>query len=151
MAVSGRATSCTIVRPFVDTNVLVYAHDEDEPEKREIALTWLQANADEFVVSAQVLAEFYVTVTRKLPHPLDPAAAADQVEELANGTVVPVDSDLVRSAGRLSRAHQLSLWDAMVIRAALRGGCDVLVTEDLAHEAVLDGIQILNPFLAAAA
>jgi predicted nucleic acid-binding protein len=137
------------VRPFVDTNVLVYAHDEDEPDKREIALAWLETHAGEFVVSAQVLAEFYVTVTRKLSRPLDPAVAAEQLEELAEGVVIPVDSDMVRSAARLSRAHQVSLWDATVIRAALRGGCDVVVSEDLAHEAVLDGVQILNPFLAA--
>lgn len=137
------------MRPFVDTNVLVYAHDEDEPHKREVALAWLETHAGEFVVSAQVLAEFYVTVTRKLSRRLDPAVAAEQLEELANGAVVPVDSDLVRSAARLSRAHQVSLWDAMVIRAAVRGGCDVVVTEDLMHEAVLDGVQILDPFQSA--
>jgi predicted nucleic acid-binding protein len=54
------------VHPFVDTNVLVYAHDEDEPAKREIALHVLEEHADALVLSTQVLAEFYVTVTRKL-------------------------------------------------------------------------------------
>ena len=135
------------MRAFVDTNILVYAHDADEPAKREIALAWLLDNAGEFVVSAQVLAEFYVTVTRKLSRPLATAVAAEQLKELANGAVVPVDSELVRSAARLSREHQVSLWDAMIVRAASRGGCDVVVSEDLAHGAILDGVQVLNPFL----
>jgi predicted nucleic acid-binding protein len=135
------------VRPFIDTNILVYAHDEDEPHKREIALAWLDDHADELVVSSQVLAEFYVTVTRKLARPMQPAAAAEQVDELTNATVVVVDGELVRSAARLSQTHEMSLWDAMIVRAAVRGGCDHVVTEDLTHGAVVDGVRILNPFV----
>lgn len=131
---------------FVDTNVLVYAHDEDEPVKRELALRLLVEHAGEVVVSAQVLAEFYVVVTRKLAHPLDPATAAVQMGELATGRVVPVDKDLVRGAAELSRRQQLSLWDAMVVRAAAHAGCTRLLTEDLADDAVLDGVRIENPF-----
>ncbi len=137
------------MRHFVDTNVLVYAHDEAEPAKRDAALAWLAQYAGQVVLSAQVLAEFYVTVTRKLARPLSPAVAAEQLEELAAVPVVPVDGDLVRSAARLAHVHRLSLWDALVVRAAAVGGCDVLATEDLAHDTVLDGVRILNPFRAA--
>ena len=135
------------MRYFVDTNVLVYAHDEAEPAKRDAALSWLAAHAGQVVLSAQVLAEFYVTVTRRLARPLAPAVAAEQLDELGAAPVVPVDDDLVRSAARLSHVHHLSLWDAMVVRAAAVGGCDVLATEDLTHNTVLDGVRILNPFL----
>jgi predicted nucleic acid-binding protein len=96
----------------------------------------------------KVLVEFNVTVTRKLTRPLDEATAAAQLEELARGTVVGVDAELVRSAAHLSRAHRPSLWDAMIVRAAVRAGCDTVITEDLAHGAVLDDIRFHDPFLA---
>lgn len=139
------------VRPFVDTNVLVYAHDEDEPAKRAIVLAWLESHAGRFTISAQVLAEFYVTVTRKLSRPLHADAAARQIEELSVAPVISVDRELGSSAARFSHSHQVSLWDAMILGAAVRGGCDTLVTEDLADGAVLDGVRILEPFASGAA
>jgi predicted nucleic acid-binding protein len=138
--------SFTTVRPFVDTNVFVYAHDRDEQTKRDIALTLLEEHAGELVCSSQVLAEFYVATTRKLARPLDPAVASKQVDDLARGSVVHVDSDLVREAIRLSRDHDLSLWDAMIVRAAERGGCDVILTEDLQDGMRFDGVEVRNPF-----
>lgn len=134
------------MRPFVDTNVLVYAHDEDEPAKREAALALLADIGPTMVLSAQVLAEFFVTVTRKLARPLDVATAAAQVDRLAVAASVGTDGDLVREAVELHRRHSLSVWDAMVVRAAVRGGCDVLFTEDLHHGQVLDGVEVRNPF-----
>lgn len=135
------------MQPFVDTNVLVYAHDTDEPDKQARALAVLAEHADTLTLSAQVLAEFYVTVTRRLVRPLDPADAAAQVDELARTRVVGVDGELVSAAIALSRDAQLSLWDAMVLAAARRGACDVVLTEDLQHGAVLGGIEVRNPFV----
>jgi predicted nucleic acid-binding protein len=142
----GRGTTSTTVRPFVDTNVFVYAHDADEPAKRERALELLAEHAASLVVSTQVLAEFYVVTTRKLAKPLEPEVAAAQLDDLSRGTVVGMDSDLVRSAVSLSREHGLSLWDAMIVRAAVRGGCDVLFSEDMTDGATLDGVRVSNPF-----
>jgi predicted nucleic acid-binding protein len=134
------------VRPFVDTNVLVYAHDRDEPHKQATAHRVLDEHAHDLVVSTQVLTEFYVATTRKLARPLDPERATRQVDELGRGTVVSVDVDLVRAAIALSRDRQLSLWDALIVRAAQRGGCDTVLTEDLQDGAMFDGIVIRNPF-----
>lgn len=142
----GPATRFTIVRPFIDTNVLVYAHDRDQPDKRERALNLLADHAGDLVVSTQVLAEFYVVATRKLARPLAAQEAAAQVDEMAQGTVVGMDADLVRSAVAFSREHSLSLWDALIVGAAVRGGCDVLFTEDLSDGTTLDGVLVSNPF-----
>lgn len=134
------------MRVFVDTNVLVYAHDADAPEKRAVALDVLERNAQELVLSTQVLAEFYVVVTRKLARPLSPEDAAAQVDDLAEATVVPVDADLVRSAVSLSRSAQLALWDAMVLKSAERGGCEMVLTEDLQDGFRLGDLEVRNPF-----
>lgn len=134
------------MRPFVDTNVLVYAHDRDEPEKQAVALRLLEHHAHELVISTQVLTEFYVATTRKLTSPLEPTTAAEQVDELARGTVVIVDVELVLDAVTLSQERQLSLWDALIIRAAQRGGCDTVLTEDLQDGAEFDDLVVRNPF-----
>lgn len=134
------------MRPFVDTSVLVYAHDQDEPEKQAAALQLLEELSASMVLSVQVLAEFYVAVTRKLARPMDAATAGLQISELAHCHVVAADADLVLEAARLSLEHQLSLWDAMIVRAAVRGGCETLLTEDLDDGATFDGVTIRNPF-----
>lgn len=97
-------------------------------------------------VSAQVLAEFYVVTTRMLARPLDAAVAAEQVDHLRQARVVATDADLVAEAIGSARRSRLSLWDALILRAAARGGCDVIFTEDLADGAILDGVTIRNPF-----
>lgn len=131
---------------FVDTNVFVYALDTDEPRKRAIAFEVLSNPTHAFVTSAQVLAELYVTVTRKLRRPLPAADAATRIEELSSLPVVPVDAALVRAAVALSNAADLSYRDSAVVVAAASAGCRRLVTEDLRHGMELAGVRIENPF-----
>ncbi|MGH8774157.1 MAG: PIN domain-containing protein [Jiangellaceae bacterium] len=108
-------------RALIDTNVLVYAFDASEPDKRKIADALIaDVDPDQVALSAQVLNEFYVTVTRKPP----PPPAADRAERvvhwLAGPAVVPVGTELVIAGIGRSRASQLSLWDSLVVEAARR-------------------------------
>ncbi len=130
---------------FLDTNVLVYAFDARDPGKQARAVELLESGP-RFVVSAQVLGEFYVTVTRKLAEPLEEAVAADAVERLAALRVIPIDGRVSIAAIETARLHQLSYWDALILEAAAFAGCDVLLTEDLAHGSVLRGVRVENPF-----
>ena len=134
-------------RAFVDTNVLVYAVDTASPKKRERARHVL-ADADprDLAVSSQVLAEFYVVVTRKLARPMGEREAGAAVGELAKLFVVPVDAALVRSATELSREARMSLWDAMIVEAAVLAGCPRLLSEDLADGTSIRGVAVENPF-----
>jgi predicted nucleic acid-binding protein len=135
------------VRTFVDTNVLVYAYDASEPTKRAIAGRVLaQSVASELVLSAQVLGEFYVVVTRKLSPPLPERDAAAAVERLTTLAVVAIDADLVRNGVAISRSAQLSYWDGLIVAAAAAGGCERLLSEDLADGATIDSVRIENPF-----
>ncbi|MGH3546111.1 MAG: PIN domain-containing protein [Mycobacteriales bacterium] len=139
----------TAARSFVDTNVLVYAFDVSDASraKREVAVHILDsAVPGELVLSTQVLQEFYVTATRKLPNPLPPAQAADVVKGFAAFPVVPNDARLVLAAIEISRSSQLSLWDALLIEVARTAGCDRILTEDLADGATISGVGIENPF-----
>ena len=134
---------------FFDTNVLVYLFDADSPDKRKKARTLFQAHAGagDILLSTQVLQEFYVVVTRKLARPLDAAAATEAVENFAKLPLVNIDSKLVLSAIHRSRSSQLSLWDALIVQAAIEGQASTLYSEDMQHWLISDGLKIVNPFL----
>lgn len=135
-------------RVFLDTNVLVYLFAADEAEKREAARSLLSTEhrPDDLVISTQVLQEFYVTVTRKLDPPLAEADALDAVRSLTELIVVPIDPPIVLRAITLSQRHRVSLWDALIVQAAIEGGCDRLLTEDLNAGWSVGGLQVVNPF-----
>lgn len=134
-------------RVFVDTNVLVYVYDNDEPHKQQVAAqTLAEVGAERVVLSAQVLNEFVVTVTRKLARPLDEARTREAVEVLGQLDVVPVDAGLVAAGVLRSQRSQLSLWDALVVEAARRAGCTTLLTEDLHAGTDYDGVRVVDPF-----
>jgi predicted nucleic acid-binding protein len=134
---------------FVDTNVLVYAVDDSEPQKRDLARSALGSEGyGKLVVSAQVLGELYVTVTRKLAQPIQADKAAEALEWLALLTVVPTDTALVKHAVQISRSAQLSYWDGLVVAAATRGGCQRLLSEDLNDGQQIGSVRVENPFRA---
>lgn len=135
-------------RSFIDTNVFVYAFDTNEPVKQQIALRTLAETGDRAVLSTQVLSEFYVVATRKLPDPLAPRIAAEIIGELSRLSVVDTDTVLVRSAIEISDRSQISFWDGLIVAAASASQCDRILTEDLASGATLAGVHIVNPFLA---
>lgn len=129
---------------FVDTNVLVYLFDADDPRKQAIARAILAAG--NVVLSAQVLSEFYVTVTRKLGRPLEPGAAARAVADLCALPVRDVTATVVLAAVRRSQESQLSLWDALIVESALDAGGAVLLTEDLQDGQNFGELRVRNPF-----
>ena len=136
------------MKVFFDTNVLVYLFDSGSPRKQARAQELLGSHTDagELLLSTQVLQEFYVAATRKLATPLDEETAYATVRELATLPVVQIDAGMVLAAIQRSRRNKLSLWDALVVQAAIEGGASTLYTEDLQDGAVLDGLRIVDPF-----
>ena len=133
---------------FLDTNVLVYAVDASVPRKRAAALAILEDEARHLVVSAQVLEEFYWTVTRKLRPPMPADEAQAMVRELTRATdVVAVDASLVEDAIDLAQRTPLALWDAAIVITAERGGCSAWLTEDLNDGQEIEGVLVRDPFM----
>ena len=131
---------------FLDTNVLVYAFDASVPAKRARAVALLEDEALDIVLSAQVLNEFYWTVTRKLTPAVPEAVAQEAVRELALGRVVPIDASMVEEAIALSRHHRLTLWDAGIVVSAQRSGCRELLSEDLTSGQAFGSVTVRDPF-----
>lgn len=137
------------VPPFVDTNILVYAHDRSAGAKQARARELLDRlwRAGGGSLSVQVLQEFYVAVTRKVPHPLDSNEAEGIVGDLATWQVFVPDADDVLEAIRLHRRLRVSFWDALILHGAAALGCEEVWSEDLSAGQVVDGVVVRNPFL----
>lgn len=134
-------------RAFVDTNVWVYAVDASHKPKQTRAIEVIEREARHgLVVSAQVLGEYFVTVTRKLARPLAHDAALADVRDMMRQSVVALDARLAEAAIVGARTWQLSYWDAMLVVAARTAGASRLLSEDLQDGRVIDGVTIANPF-----
>ena len=133
---------------FVDTNVLLYAYDRSAGHKHELARSLLTSLWDTHagVLSGQVLQEFYVNATRKLPRTLKPAIARSIVERYSVWPVHLVEPRDIVAASTLEQRHSLSFWDALIVVSAARSGARRLVTEDMQDGRVLHGVRIEDPF-----
>lgn len=134
---------------FVDTNILIYAHDIDAEQKHEIARELVASlwNQKTGVLSAQVLQELYVNVTRKIAVPIKPSEARTIVRAYMSW-VIETPAEMILTASDIEERNRISFWDALIVAAARRAGAVKIVTEDLNHGQRIEGILIQNPFIA---
>lgn len=135
---------------FVDTNVLLYGEDLADAAKHRAALDWLRALWLKRCgrLSTQVLHEFYVNATRKLRPAMPAGDARAEVRRYQRWEPWLVDQATVETAWALESRYALNYWDALMAAAAQQQGCSLLLTEDLQHDQLIDGLRIVNPFLA---
>jgi len=135
-------------KPFVDTNILIYAHDLDAGKKHEQARDLIGGlwKAGGGVLSTQVLQEFYVNLTRKIPQPISPAVARNLITLYRTWQVEINTVDTLLRASEYQERNQLSFWDAMIVASAVQGGATELLTEDLNAGQLIQGVRVVNPF-----
>lgn len=131
---------------FVDTNLIVYAIDPSEPEKREKFREWLRgmSRSRMLVLSPQSLNECYRVLTER--RRLDRRQVRDFIESLVPFCTAPCGIDVLRRAWRVQDAGGFGWWDSLLIGSALLAGCDVFLSEDMQHERTIEGMTILDPF-----
>ena len=133
---------------FVDTNVLLYAYDTAAGQRHDraadlIGRLWSERTG---AISVQVLQEFFVNATRKVAAPLTPEAGIDRLRSLSRWRVHSPLADDVVAAASLSHRHQLSFWDAMIVRSAAELHCGILWSEDLNDGQIVESLRVRNPF-----
>jgi predicted nucleic acid-binding protein len=134
---------------FLDTNIIVYAHDPSEPEKqaRSIELMERLVRSNAAVISTQVLSEFANAVTKRISAPLTMKDTLIQVERLSRILpILPVTSFVILEALRGVVAHSLSLWDAQIWATARMNQVPVVLSEDFSSDSSVEGVRFLNPF-----
>jgi len=136
---------------FVDTNVLLYAHDPGTGSKHAKAKTlveelWRDRSG---VVSTQVLQELVVNLRRKATRPLDPKTTREIVADYLTWQVVVNDGEAILAALALEERHRVSFWDALILQAANDAGAEILYSDDLAHGQAYGHVRVINPFASA--
>ena len=133
-------------RIFVDTNILIYAHDVDAGAKHQVAKNvlrelWSQRSG---VLSMQVLQEFYVNVTRKIVSPLSKDVARLVVNSYSVWCIETTPAE-ISTAFRIEDESRIRFWGALIVAAAVKCGALRILSEDLNAGQVIAGIPIENP------
>ena len=133
---------------FVDTNILMYAHDRAAGAKHDRAKAlveelWRDRTG---VISTQVLQELAVNLQRKTAKPLDAMATRDVVADYLTWQIVVNGGDSILGALELEARYQISFWDALVVHAAQSAGTQVLYSEDLSDGQLYGPVRVINPF-----
>ena len=136
-------------RSFVDTNVLVYAHDRAAGAKHEVARALVERLWQERsgIVSTQVLQELYVNLRQKTRTPLAPAEALLLLADYLRWELVVNTGESILEAVDLEQRFRLSFWDALIVHAATASGAETLYSEDLGHGQKYGPVRVTNPFL----
>lgn len=134
-------------KTFVDTNVLIYAHDVDAKAKHDVAKSVLRElwNQRTGILSMQVLQEFYVNVTRKIASPLPQDAARLVVNSYSIWCMETTPAE-ISAAFRIEDESRIGFWDALIFAAAVKCGAARILSEDLNAEQRIAGIRVENPF-----
>lgn len=135
-------------KTFIDTNVLLYAYDRDAGSKHLRAKAILQElwETRNGVVSVQVLEEFYVNVTRKIPKPLPRKEARSLIQQYLAWEVLPINGAMILEASEIEEKSKLSFWDALILAAAKKGTVSILLSEDFQDGRKFEKLTIQNPF-----
>jgi len=133
---------------FVDTNILIYAHDIDSGSKHDAAVKiitdlWEKANG---ILSNQVLQEFYIVITRKIPKPTSLSEARSIIRNYLKWQIEENNSNSILRASEIQEKYNISFWDALIIAAAQQAGATKIITEDMNSGQTIESILIENPF-----
>lgn len=134
-------------RSFLDSNVFIYADDHRYPDKQMVASSLFEEGlaGGLGVISTQVMTEYFNVVTSKLGVPA--TLAKRRIELMEHLHVVQIDPMLILDAIDLHRLDRISIWDALIIRAAAAVNCAELLTEDMQAGRRIAGVLVVNPFV----
>ncbi len=130
---------------FIDTNILVYAYSETEPEKKQIAVQLLTDRS--ICMSTQVVNEFIWIMSSK--YRVDMKLLSDVANNLfLLYRMDIVDDRTIAAAIEMSMRYRFSYWDSLIVSSAMKMNCPILYSEDLQHKQIIEkSTTITNPFL----
>ncbi len=134
---------------FVDTNILIYAHDRSTGIKHERARQLIERlwTSGQGVLSTQVLQELCVNLRRKVAKPLPVEEIRRLVQDYLSWEIVVNSPEAVIQALEIEGRYKTSFWDALILHAAEQSGAAVLYSEDLAGKQSCGAVQVVNPLV----
>jgi predicted nucleic acid-binding protein len=137
-----------MTRVALDSNILIYAELEPDSDKGKRAADLILRAARDGVIPAQVLGEYLRFIQRRAPAAFEDAIRQASIYQAAFLTP-PTTNVIINKASELARAHRLQLWDCIICAASIEAGARVLMTEDMQDGRTLEGLRLINPFVAA--
>lgn len=134
---------------FVDTNILIYAHDRSQGTKHERARQLIERlwDSGEGVLSTQVLQELCLNLRRKVAHPVPLDEIRRVIRDYLTWEIVVNTPEAVLQALEIEVRYKTSFWDALILQAAEQCGAAVLYSEDLAAKQRYDAVRVVNPLV----
>ncbi len=136
-------------KAFVDTNILVYAHDRTAGSRHELAQALVERLWDtgSGVLSTQVLQELCINLRRRIAHPLPVSEIRQLIRDYSAWEIVINTADSILDALEIEVRHKTSFWDALILQAAASAGAAVLYSEDLAVGQKYGAVRVVNPLV----
>jgi len=136
-------------RCFVDTNILVYAHDRSAGSKHQRARQLIEDlwSSGQGVLSTQVLQELCISVRRKSSRPVSVEEARRLIQDYLSWEIVVNTPASVLQALDIEARYKISFWDALILQAAESSGVAILYSEDLASGQSYGSVRVVNPFV----
>jgi predicted nucleic acid-binding protein len=132
---------------FVDSNILVYAADESVGAERKRLIARELLRTPNLQISVQVLSEFIASARHPRKLALSLESEKDWLAAWLKLTVTALTTTLFVEAIRIHHEYQLSHWDSLIVATALSLKCPALYSEDMQHGQIIEGLEIINPFL----
>ncbi len=144
-----RETNSMSDKCFVDTNILVYAHDRSAGLKHQRAQMLLEQlwDSGQGVLSTQVLQELCINLRRKISRPLPVEEVRLLIRDYATWEIVTSTPESVLQALDIELRYKTSLWDALILQAAESSGASILYSEDLATGQRYSAVRVINPLI----
>jgi predicted nucleic acid-binding protein len=144
-----KAMSAANPKYFVDTNILIYAHDREAGLKHERARQLVEHlwTTGQGALSTQVLQELCVNLRRRVAHPLASDEIAKLIEDYLSWEIVINTPQAIVAALGIEERYKVSYWDALILHAAESCGAAILYSEDLAHGQRYGAVEVVNPLL----
>lgn len=134
-------------RCFVDTNILVYAHDRSAGHKHQKAMALVENlwNSRLGVLSTQVLQELCISLRKKAGHPLTVEEIRGLIQDYSSWEIVVNTAESVLQALNIETRFKLSFWDSLILQLAISAGTTILYSEDMNDGQFYDSIRVVNP------
>jgi predicted nucleic acid-binding protein len=141
--------NCMSDKYFVDTNILVYAHDRSAGAKHQRAKALVERlwNSGEGALSTQVLQELCINLRRKAARPLSVDEVRLLIRDYSTWEVVASSPTAILKALDIEMRYKISFWDALIVQAAEDVGASILYSEDLAAGQRYGAVQVVNPLI----
>jgi len=132
-------------KAFIDTNIWVYAHLEQENDNRCNKALDLLESLPELTISTQVLHEYYSVM---LKYKIQDEIIQDNIEAIITACEISlIDVSVIRSAHQIRLKYRFSYWDSLMIASAIKSHCVILYSEDMQHLQIIETVKIINPFM----